>query len=182
MKKVLLCVLLMLLSTAVTYAEIIRKKVVSADGTTELIFYSGTQEVARQRIGDNGRVIKTTGKVPDGVVRAYHSNGVLVGEMSYEHGKLEGIERTYYKNGNLRSETTYKNGKREGVIKKFYGGGTVSAESHYKNDTLEGITTHYYRTGVVSDIYTYKNGQLVNRKTYDEKGILRLERDFPKEK
>ena len=154
MKKVTVCVLLILFSVSVICAEVTREKIKTPDGTMEHVFYSGEKEVARQVVNEDGNIIKTTGKIPDGVVRGYYSNGVLSGMWNY------------------------KNGRREGVVKEYWKNGKLSEESHYKNGRLEGVAKHYYNNGKVADIFTYKNGQLINRKTYDMKGILRLERDF----
>ena len=158
MKKVAVCLLLILFSTSVICAEVTREKKKSPNGTMEHVFYSGEKEVARQVVDEDRNIIKTTGKIPDGVVRGYYSNGVLSGMWSY------------------------KNGKREGAVKEYYKNGKLSEESHYKNGRLEGTAKLYYKNGKVADVFTYKNGQLINRKTYDIKGILRLERDFPADK
>jgi len=158
MKKAAVCLLLILFSTSVICAEVTRKKIRGPDGTKEHVFYSGEKEVARQIVDKNGNIIKITGKIPDGVVKGYYDNGALSGMWSYKNDKKEGVVKEYYKDGKLLEESNYKNGR------------------------LEGTAKLYYKNGKVADVFTYKNGQLINRKTYDMKGILRLERDFPVEK
>ena len=105
MKKAAVCLLLILFGTSVICAEVTRKKISGPDGTKEHVFYSGEKEVARQVVDKNGNTIKTTGKIPDGVVRGYYSNGVLSGMWSYKNGKREGAVKEHYKNGKLSEES-----------------------------------------------------------------------------
>ena len=105
MKKAAVCLLLILFSTSVICAEVTREKKKSSNGTMEHVFYSGKKEVARQVVDEDGNIIKTTGKVPDGVVKGYYDNGALSGMWSYKNGKREGAVKEHYKNGKLSEES-----------------------------------------------------------------------------
>ena len=46
---------------------------------------------------------------------AYHPNGQIAGEVSYENGLEEGLGRDYYENGQIAAEGYYCGGKEEGT-------------------------------------------------------------------
>jgi antitoxin component YwqK of YwqJK toxin-antitoxin module len=73
---------------------------------------------------DVGRVIARYScyLVPDGsrwvrhgLYVAYHPDGQVASEVTYEHGLEEGLGRDYYPNGQLAAEGYYRAGKEEGV-------------------------------------------------------------------
>lgn len=49
-----------------------------------------------------------------GLFFAYHENGSLASEGSYEHGKEHGMWRDYHLNGQLAAEGEYMHGKKTG--------------------------------------------------------------------
>ena len=155
MKIVTVCLLLILLSTGIVYAEVTGKPIFNPDGTIEYVFYSEGKEVAKQILDKDWNEIKTIGKIPDGIVEQYDDNGKLQFECNYKDSKREGITKRYDENGILINEWNYKNGK------------------------LEGISKMYYESGGIRYIDTFKNGQLIKRKEYDEKGNLISEKDYP---
>ena len=148
MKKALCLLVIFLLSTAIVSAEVVRKATRNPDGTMSYLFYSDGKEVARQIIDGAGNIIKTEGKIPDGVVKEY------------------------YKSGKLKGEGTIKNGKVEGIVKEYYESGKLKAEWCIKNGVPDGTTKKYYESGSIRCIDTYKNGQKIDRKSYDQQGNL----------
>ena len=149
MRKELCLLVIFLLSTAIVYAEVTRKHTVNKEGFVEYVYYSEGKEVARQTLDESGNIIKTIGKIPDGVVKEYYKGGNLKGEGIFKDGKIEGIARQYYESGKLKAEWNFKNG------------------------TLDGITKKYYESGGIRYEDTYKNGQKMDRKAYDEQGKLK---------
>ena len=149
MKKVIGLLVIFLLSAAIVSAEVIRKQTSNPDGTTAYVFYSEGKEIAKQTVDAAGNIIKTTGKIPDGVVKEY------------------------YKSGKLKGEGTFKDGKVEGIVKQYYESGKLKAEWNIKNGTLDGTSKRYYENGGIRYIDTYKNGQKIDRKSYDEQGKLK---------
>lgn len=161
MKRITICLLLVLFSTAIVYAEVTRKSILNPDGTIEYIFYDDGKEIAKQKVDDNGNIIQTTGKIPDGTVKGYDESGKLVYECNYKDNKLEGIVQVYYESGELFKELNYKSGKLEGIAITYYKNGELSIEENYKDGKLEGIKKGYHRNGEIENIRTYKNGYFV---------------------
>lgn len=192
MKTISVCLLIIFLSTAVSYAEIMRKFVENKDGTHEFIFYNKGKEIAKQTEDKNGTIIKTTGIIPDGIVKQYYDDGSLFGEWNYKGGKLEGtstifytsgevrikwnykdntlegISREYYKSGKLKSEKNYKSGELDGITKFYYESGEVKAKFNYKDGKRDGVSEVYYKSGKLHRLGDYKNGKLQSSTTFDE--------------
>jgi antitoxin component YwqK of YwqJK toxin-antitoxin module len=152
MKKVIGLLVIFLLSTAIVSAEVVRKATRNPDGTTSYVFYSDGKEIATQIMDGTGNIIKTEGKIPDGVVKEYYKSGKLKGEGTVKDGKAEGIVKEYYESGKLKAEWSIKNGVPDGTVKR------------------------YYESGSIRCIDTYKNGQKLDRKLYDEQGNLQREK------
>ena len=89
------------------------------------------------------------------------------------------IKKEYYEKGKLKRETTFKNNKQEGPSKIYYESGALKSEFNYKNGKLEGPEIIYAKNGVISSIDTYKNGQKINKRSYDKKGKLEFDQDYP---
>jgi len=120
MKTISLCLLIIFLSTAISCAEVTRKFIKNQDKTHEYIFYNKGKEIAKQLEDENDNIIKTTGKIPDGIVKQYYDDGSLFGEWNYKSGKLEGISTIYYTSGELRIKWNFKDNKQEGLTKGYY--------------------------------------------------------------
>ena len=170
----ILSMLLVLISTG-AFAEVTTVLVKNPDTTVTKIFYSEGKEIAQQVQDSQGKVTKTTGTIPDGVVKEHLDNGALQYEWNYKSGKLEGVSKEFFLSGELLEEILYKNNAREGVSKKYYKSGKLLAERNFKNDTLEGVTKMYYEGGTVFAELNYKNGQLDGEtKMYFEDGKVKV--------
>ena len=130
----ILSILLVLIATG-AFAEVTIVLVKNPDTTVTKIFYSEGKEVAQQVQDSQGKVTKTTGTIPDGVVKEYLDNGALQYEWNYKNGKLEGISKEYFMSGELLEEMLYKNNVREGVSKKYYKSGKLLGERNFQHDT-----------------------------------------------
>jgi len=89
MKRITLCLLLILLSTAIVYAEVTRETITNPDETIEYVFYSEGKEVAKKILDKDGNVKKAIGKIPDGIVREYYESGKLKAEGRYKEDKTK---------------------------------------------------------------------------------------------
>ena len=58
MKRVEVCLLLILLITATVYAEVTRKKIVNPGGTVEYVFYGDSKEVAKQTLDEDENIVR----------------------------------------------------------------------------------------------------------------------------
>ena len=197
MKSILAGLLIiMVFIPAVALAVVTTKVVKNPDETLTRFFYSDNKEIASETRDRNDNIIKTTGKIPDGMVKEYYVSGKLKAEYNYKDGKLEGMSKFYYESKLLRAEENYKNGKPEGRYRVYYTTGSLGGEWYYENGKREGMTTlywengnikvernfkhgkqdgvskKYYNSGELRYIETYKNGTKINRKTYNKNGVL----------
>ena len=177
--------MLIVLIPTFLFAETVRKNIKLPDGKTDAVgFYVDGKEVATEIFGKDGKVVKITGKIPDGIVKeGYYGNGNLIGEWNYKDDKREGIHKTYYENGNLASEFNYKDGKLEGISKVYYENGKLQIEWNYKDGKLEGISKDYYENGKLYAEWNYKDDKREGIcKVYSENGNLIGERNYKDDK
>ena len=186
MKRVTVCLLLVLLTTSYVYAESIRKKIVNPDGTEMFVFYSDGKEVAKQTLDEDENIVRTIGKIPDGTVKEYYKSGKLKAEWNYKIGKLDGMCKVYFENGNLMSKNSYKDDKRDGITKSYYRGlrlkyryeyyknGQLAYEWKYKDGKREGMTKAYFQNGSLKTRWNHKGDQLDGViRTYHKSGGIK---------
>ena len=136
-KKVRLVTFLIpfLLLPVSAYAEVTREAVINRDGTLELVFYIKGKKIARQVWDNNGVHVRTTGIIPNGMVKHRYVDGT-VWEIPYKNNRAEGVSKIYDKNGALRVKSNYTNGKLDGISKVYSAGGNLIGELHYKQGSL----------------------------------------------
>ena len=166
------------------------------------VYSFGGAEVATETLDPNGYVLRTTGKIPDGIVKEYHPNGHLKLELSFKNGKQEGKFKQYMSSGELMEEAVYKDGKLEGtrtiysrtpmgvsteymdfvedkphgIHKVIFENGTVWLEEKYAEGFLDGIKKTYYKNGAVRSEENYRQGKLHGvKKIFHENGNLQTE-------
>ena len=69
--------------------------------------------------------------VRHGLYVAYHENGQVASEVTYEHGLEEGSGRDYYDNGQPAAEGCYRVGREEGVWRFWAADGTEQEPIRY---------------------------------------------------
>jgi len=89
---------------------------------------------------------------------AYHSNGQLKVERTYENGELHGGVKEYDKAGELIKELNFANGKKHGKQLEVSSNG-YSTISNYNNDVQIG-----------EFLYKFGNGNVAKRGEYDSNG------------
>ena len=196
--------ILILLIPALVFAEVTTKTKWNADGTLTRNFYNSKgKEIGEQIIAKDGSLIKTTGEIPEGIVKEYLGNGKLWTEWNYKKGKLEGISKEYFLSGALLEKINYKDSKREGISKKYYESGKILAERNYKDGKLEGVSKMYFESGKLfaemnyrndkldgdsimrhengelRSVETFKDGKTINIKAYDAEGKLLYDEKYP---
>ncbi|MCK5214327.1 MAG: toxin-antitoxin system YwqK family antitoxin [Candidatus Omnitrophica bacterium] len=138
----------------------------------------------------------------DGVYKEYYPAGKLKKEVSYIGGKMNGLFRTYYEHGQKEQETVYRDGLIDGTYRSFYEDGVPHQIKQYINGKLNGIykaidengipffeitfkddVQHgsdrvYDQEGVLRYWDTYIDGIRVNRKTYNQFGVLKFDHYF----
>jgi len=176
MKRVTVCLLLVLLSTSFVYAEVTRKTITNADGTKEYVYYSEGKEIAKQILDEDENILKTIGKIPDGNAKEYYESGKLKEKWNYKSGKLDGICNVYFEKGNLMFRNSFKDGIRDGITKSYYRSGRLKYKYEYKDGKLEGVIKKYYNNGKLSSEWRYKDGKREGvSKSYYKSGSLRTE-------
>jgi len=178
------CVVMLLLVVIVlvpftAFSEVTCTIVKNPDKTLTRIFYSHGKEIARAVEDRNGGIIKTVGKIPDGVAKEYYKGGKLSADYNYRDGKLGGITKFYYEDGKMRGESNYYNGTLEGKTRYYYTTGALSGEWNYKNGKLEGMTTLYWGNGKIKAQRSFEDGKQdgVSKKYYDS-GKLQYEEAY----
>ena len=156
MKRIVM-LLLMVLLPAIVFAEITRKVVdkypdvgkgeITLPGQPKTIIYlnSKGKEVAKEICDESGKIIETTGKIPDGIIKEYYESGKLLAEYNYKDGKLEGLSKGYYESGAFRGEWNYKSGKLEGIVKVFYENGNLNYEMNFQCLYLTVHVLHHFQ-------------------------------------
>lgn len=168
-----------LMSPSIVFSEVTRKIIKNPDGTTHIVFYSEGKEIAKEILDKDNNVIKTIGKIPDGIVNEYADNGKIKYKRYFKNGELEGVNKEYYESGKLKAEWNYKNGNLEGTSKEYYESGKLKFIKNFKNDKLEGTGNAYYESGKLKLETNYKNGKPEDTtKIYYENGNLKSELNF----
>ena len=124
-----------LLFSVSAYAEVTREAVINRDGTLELVFYIKGKKIARQVWDNNGVHVRTTGIIPNGIVKHHYADGT-VWEIPYKNNRADGVSKIYDKHGSLRVKSNYTNGKLDGISKVYSAGGNLIGELHYKQGSL----------------------------------------------
>ncbi len=114
----------------------------------------------------------------DGDHQEYYENGVLKNQGAFINGGREGVHRFYREDGTLGAEWSFRNNKAHGLAKAYYPTGELKVLAPYKNGKREGVAKIFYPTGELLVESFFKNDILINRKTYDEDGILVKEENF----
>ena len=183
-------VFVVVLVSPFVYADVVRKLVENPDGTQAAIYQSEGKEVARELLDQDGAVIRTVGKIPDGLVKEfywgdavreevyykdgkkegmakfYSKKGGLRGEFNFKNGKQDGLNKTYYPEGELMKEITFKDGRMEGINREYAKDGKLLFEATFKDDKQDGLTTVYHPDGGKT-VSVYQKGQLISEKHYD---------------
>jgi antitoxin component YwqK of YwqJK toxin-antitoxin module len=112
-------------------------------------------------ITENGKTIN----VKHGAYVAYHNNGILSQEGSYEYDKKTGLWREYTPTGEVYRETFYKNGKVHGINNTYTNTGKPEIKcEYYEEIVIEGkkITNVYHG---IKERYK-NNGKLDSKEIY----------------
>jgi antitoxin component YwqK of YwqJK toxin-antitoxin module len=127
--------IVVLLFPASAYAEVTREAFIKRNGTLELVFYIKGKKIARQVWDNDGDHVRTTGIIPNGIVKHHYVDGT-VWEIPYKNNRAEGVSKIYDKYGALKVKSNYTNGKLDGISKVYSAGGNLIGELHYKQGRL----------------------------------------------
>ncbi len=99
----------------------------------------------------------------NGVVKMYHSNGLLLSQGEYKNGLQNGEFKDYYDDGKLRVSYTMVDGKVNGISTHYFEDGeTVFMVLSMKDGTKHGEVRAYSRNGKLQEIAEYENDVYVH--------------------
>lgn len=116
--------------------------------------------VAREFFDKDGHLIKTIGKIPDGLCKQYDEHNKLWAEINYKKGKYHGTRKSFFESGRIEYILRCKNGKKEGKSEWYYEDGKLRAKWNYKDGKFHGIQKWYYKNGKLKIKSLYDNDKL----------------------
>lgn len=156
-------------------SELTREYKQDSKGNNIHIYKKNNKAVAKEIYDEEWKLLKREGKLPDGLIKEYDSNGKIRAEINVKKGRKNGVFKLY-EDGELVMEVNYKNGKREGIMNMLEGGKIVQ-EAVYKGDKAMdyGKVYDYYDNGNLKGKWRFtgsdKKGYLIpngTTKTYSE--------------
>src|SRR3989339_159275 len=122
----------------------------------EVILYEGNKEIARNIYNENGEIVKKVGNVPDGVIRIYYENGIVMSEFTKKKGKMNGLFKMYYDDGKLLLETNFIDDKLD-FQKEYRKDGKLKVQSDFEDGKITKSRS-YDNSGkeISSQKYSYK--------------------------
>jgi antitoxin component YwqK of YwqJK toxin-antitoxin module len=141
----------------------------------ELIFFDGSEEIARQRADPIGNLKPISGRIPDGKTEAYGESGELLGtiqfkdnlaegpatignqKLSFLHGNRNG-EATATLSGNRRQVILYEDGQVK-LWRNYTGNGELELE-HLRMEHGQNRNRYYYPNGKLRLEVLFKDGGL----------------------
>ncbi|HAH31154.1 MAG TPA: hypothetical protein DCL44_02450 [Elusimicrobia bacterium] len=118
--------------------------------------------VAVELIGKSGRLLKRTGKLPDGFYSEYYDDGALKTVKTLIKSKEYGPLKTYFPGGILQNEAYYVAGKLDGPVKIYGETGKLQFEQDFKNGVSNGYFREYGADGKVKAETFYKDGYIAS--------------------
>lgn len=162
--KILIALLLIVIPN-VLFGEV-TVKVEGNANNRKVIYYENDKIIAKEIYDEDGNLIKKTGKIPDGVVKAYDDYGNLRAKAQYKNNKLNGTKKEYSETGALESESFFIDGKQEGIAKAYFDDGSLESFATWKNNKKEGVAKTYYPTGKLREEAYYENDKVIKQQRY----------------
>lgn len=139
---------------------VLTSKTKQKDSGYVMTFYINGKEVATQEFDKDVKLLKTTGKIPDGTIKQYNVNGKLFAETDYKNGRMNGVKKSFFDNGKLYMESSMSDDLVNGLSKEYYPNGHIKDEVNCLNGKVEGLQKLYDDNGKLSGVLTNHEGQL----------------------
>lgn len=110
------------------------------------------------------------GGKPHGEWKRFSYEGFILFEGHYDHGKRNGKFRWFNYSKLPREEKNYKEGYLHGIYKEYNFKGEIEISGLYDKNLKSGEWIKNYKEVKITENYT--EGNLIQKKTYDRKGIL----------
>jgi len=139
-------------------------------------FPNGKPRLNARVIGGVADISVTAEKswVFDGKCLAWHEEGPLAAEITYNKGAMEGASTYYHSDGNIWKKVPYKNNTIEGKEETFLATGELFTSSEYHEGTPHGKTIKYWADtpNLCAAEEEFQNGRLLKGRYYDKEGKL----------
>ncbi|MBI3602786.1 MAG: toxin-antitoxin system YwqK family antitoxin [Candidatus Omnitrophica bacterium] len=180
MVRVCLSVILLLLITALAYAQAVNPaRQYEQQRNTQSPAY-GVWHVY-DRYGNLQKEENYKAYRLDGDVKTFYPSGELKALTPYVDGERQGLEKTYYEKGALESQNIYANNDLNDLSRHYYDTGELEREAYYKDGQLNGTTKIYYKSGNMKQQLRYIRGIIDGTVlTYSKDGHLNVEDDYQK--
>ena len=129
-------------------------------GKVQRTYFKDKTVIALEIIGNNGALLKRTGKLPDGFYSEYYDDGTLKTEKILIKSREYGPLKTYFPGGALQNEAYYTSGKLDGTVKIYSENGKPLFEQDFRNGVPDGYLKEYDVTGGVKSETFYKAGHI----------------------
>ncbi|APD07101.1 hypothetical protein UJ101_01585 [Flavobacteriaceae bacterium UJ101] len=107
-----------------------------------------------------------------GLIRYYHSNGVLSSKGVYKNDKRIGTWFCYDKEGKLIWKGKYENGERSGNWEFYYPSGKLWGKGEYSKGKEENNWEYFHETGERSATILFKEGKEIKEEYFNKEGNL----------
>lgn len=175
MKKFLIILCLVLLSSYSYSKEILLDQLVERDG----VYYevnSTTPFTGSVGLYENGQLEKKgnykDGKL-NGIFKIFNEKGKLEQSLNYKDGELDGLTEFFNEKGKLKESRNYKDGKQVGLTELFNEKGKLTQRGNWKNGKPEGLFEWFDENGKLSSRGNFIDGEKEGLfEWFDEKGKL----------
>lgn len=115
----------------------------------------------------------------DGPMKTFYKSGSIQEECTYKSGRLHGELKRYYEDGALDTLAYFNEGELDGAYRAYFRNGMPREKSTFRDGIKEGSSITYYETGELLCLDVCLDGRVVQRKKFDENGIVLSEQSEP---
>ena len=145
------------------------------DQGLEIFYYNNGEEIAKEFVDESGRVLKKKGKVPNGKVQTYTTDGKIKEEYEFHNNSRNGQHREYHENGEIKFEGIYKNDKLQGEFRSYSEAGIILSEGVLEEGGSKGSVRLYGDDGKLELEEVYVNGELRKTREFFQDGTPKSE-------
>ncbi|MBN1595154.1 toxin-antitoxin system YwqK family antitoxin [candidate division FCPU426 bacterium] len=124
----------------------------------ECTFYLNGKPVAKSLFDATGALVKTEGKIPDGLVKHLFVDNVVSMELTYQNNKKNGPYKVFSREGRLLAEGAFQDDQPHGIIKTYNEQGLLTLERSYQDGELHGPSRWLYEDGSIQVEKNYRQG------------------------
>ncbi len=94
-----------------------------------------------------------------GLLREWHTNGLVKAEASFRDGRLDGPTRGFHPNGSPQVEESFTAGVADGVRRRFYENGSLMSREEILDGRLHGRYERFHPNGQPAEKGAYVRGE-----------------------